>query len=100
MFQLKSDPSEKEEREAQNQLRKSDEIQRLLAQAHHSYDSRDCGTAVALLDTVIEVKPRTELLFPQMLSALPSLCRLTSFLPFTDLRLGRGLSRDESRVLH
>lgn len=54
-FQLKSNPSEKEEREAQNQLRRSDEIQRLLAQAHDSYDSRDCGTAAALLDTVIEV---------------------------------------------
>lgn len=54
MLQLKSNPSEKEEREAQNQLRKSDEIQRLLAQAHDSYNS-DCETAVALLDTVIEV---------------------------------------------
>lgn len=54
--QLKSNPSEKEEREAQNQLRRSDEIQRLLAQAQDSYDSRDCGTAAALLDTVIEVK--------------------------------------------
>lgn len=56
MFQLKSNPSEKEEREAQNQLRRSDEIQRLLAQAHDSYNSHDCGTAVALLDAVIEVK--------------------------------------------
>ncbi|TNN04239.1 dnaJ homolog subfamily C member 3a [Takifugu flavidus] len=51
---LKSNPSQKEEREAQNQLRKSDEIQRLLAQAHDSYNSRDCGTAAALLDAVIE----------------------------------------------
>lgn len=55
-LQLKSNPSNKEEREAQNQLEKSDEIQRLLAQAHDSYSSRDCGTAVALLDAVIEVK--------------------------------------------
>lgn len=55
MFQLKSNPSQKEEREAQNQLRKSDEIQRLLAQAHDSYNSRDCGTAASLLDAVIEV---------------------------------------------
>lgn len=58
MLQLKSNPSEKEEREAQNQLRKSDEIQRLLAQAHDSYSSHDCGTAAALLDAVIEVKRR------------------------------------------
>lgn len=56
LFQLKSNPSDKEEREAQNQLRKADEIQRLLAQAHDSYNSRDCGTAAALLDAVIEVK--------------------------------------------
>lgn len=56
LFQLKSNPSNKEEREAQNQLQKSDEIQRLLAQAHDSYGSRDCRTTVALLDTVIEVK--------------------------------------------
>lgn len=56
LFQLKSNPSNKEEREAQNQLQKSDEFQRLLAQAHDSYSSRDCRTAVALLDTVIEVK--------------------------------------------
>lgn len=55
-FQLQSNPSDKEEREAQNQLQTSDEIQRLLAQAHDSYSSRDCRTAVALLDTVIEVK--------------------------------------------
>lgn len=55
-FQLQSNPSDKEEREAQTQLRKSDEIQRLLAQAQDSYDSRDCGTAVALLDAIIEVR--------------------------------------------
>lgn len=56
IFQLKSDPSEKEEREVRNQLRKSDEIQRLLAQAHDSYNSRDCGTAASLLDAIIEVQ--------------------------------------------
>lgn len=56
LFQLKSNPSDKEEREAQNQLQKSDEIQRLLAQAHDSHSSGDCRTAVALLDTVIEVQ--------------------------------------------
>lgn len=99
MLQLKSNPSEKEEREAQNQLRKSDEIQRLLAQAHDSYSSRDCGTAAALLDAVIEVKRRGAAV-PQVLSAFPSPRRLSPSLPFTDLRLGRGLSGDESGVLH
>lgn len=91
MLQLKSNPSEKEEREAQNQLRKSDEIQRLLAQAHASYNGRDCGTAAALLDTVIEVNRHRAALL-QMLAAFPSPRRLSSSLPFTDLRLGRGLS--------
>lgn len=70
MLQLKSNPSGKEEREAQNQLRKSDEIQRLLAQAHDSYSSRDCGTAAALLDAVIEVKQHGAAVL-QVLSASP-----------------------------
>lgn len=56
MFQLKSNPSDKEEREAQSQLTKSDEIQRLVAQAHERYNSNDCESATFLLDTVIEVK--------------------------------------------
>lgn len=81
MFQLKSNPSVKEEREAQNQLSKSDEIQRLLAQAHDSYNSRDCGTAAALLDTVIEVSRHGAAVL-QMLSVFPSPRRLSSFLPF------------------
>lgn len=56
IFQLKSNPSDKEEREAQTQLTKSDEIQRLVAQAHDSFNSQDCVTAVTQLDTIIEVK--------------------------------------------
>lgn len=101
-FQLKSNPSNKEEREAQNQLEKSDEIQRLLAQAHDSYSSRDCGTAVALLDAVIEVKHTLSRCcyrrFPSPPPSPPNISRF--FLLFADLRLGRGLSWDESRVLN
>lgn len=55
IFQLKSNPSDKEEREAQSQLTKSDEIQRLVAEAHSSFSSQDYVTAAAQLDTVIEV---------------------------------------------
>lgn len=56
MFQLKSNPSDKEEREAQSQLTKSDEIQRLVAQARSSYNSKDYLTAATQLDTVIEAR--------------------------------------------
>lgn len=56
MFQLKSDPSDKEEREAQSQLTKSDEIQRLVVEARSSFNSQDYVTAAAQLDTVIEVR--------------------------------------------
>lgn len=55
-LQLKSNPSNKEEMEAQTQLTKSDEIQRLVAQARDHIDSHDCVTAVAYLDPIIEVK--------------------------------------------
>ncbi|XP_067371750.1 dnaJ homolog subfamily C member 3a isoform X1 [Channa argus] len=51
---LKSNPSDKEEREAQSQLTKSDEIQRLVAQARSSFGSKDYVTAAAQLDTIIE----------------------------------------------
>ncbi|XP_078118092.1 dnaJ homolog subfamily C [Sander vitreus] len=51
---LKSNPSDKEEREAQSLLTKSDEIQRLVAQARSSFDSQDYVTAAVQLDTVIE----------------------------------------------
>uniref|UniRef100_A0A668AHQ9 DnaJ homolog subfamily C member 3 n=1 Tax=Myripristis murdjan TaxID=586833 RepID=A0A668AHQ9_9TELE len=53
-FILKSNPSDKEQKEAQSQLTKSDEIQRLLAQAHSSFSSKDYMTAAAQFDTIIE----------------------------------------------
>nr|XP_019945309.1 PREDICTED: dnaJ homolog subfamily C member 3 [Paralichthys olivaceus] len=51
---LKSNPGDKEEREAQSQLTKSDEIQRLVAQARSSFSSQDYMTAAVQLDTIIE----------------------------------------------
>ncbi|XP_053295355.1 dnaJ homolog subfamily C member 3a [Pleuronectes platessa] len=51
---LKSHPNDKDEREAQSQLTKSDEIQRLVAQAHSSYSSQDYMTASVQLDAIIE----------------------------------------------
>lgn len=97
LFQLKSNPSDKEEREAQSQLQRSDEIQRLLAQAHHSHSSRDCRTAVALLDTVIEVEHALSRCCCRR--PLSSSCASAAFC-VSDLYLGRGLPRDESRVLN
>lgn len=55
-LQLKSNPSDKEEREAQSQLTKSDEIQRLVAEARSSFKSKDYVRAAAQLDTIIEVR--------------------------------------------
>ncbi|XP_035995138.1 dnaJ homolog subfamily C member 3a isoform X2 [Fundulus heteroclitus] len=51
---LKSNPSDKEEREATTQLAKSDELQRLVTQAHRSYSAKDFPTALAQLDVIIE----------------------------------------------
>lgn len=51
---LKSNPSDKEESEAQSQLKKSDEIQRLSAEAHRSFKNKDYVTAASQLDTIIE----------------------------------------------
>ncbi|KAM4608554.1 dnaJ homolog subfamily C [Polymixia lowei] len=51
---LKSNPGDKEEKEAHSRLTKSDEIQRLVAQAHRNFNSRDYMAAVAQLDTIIE----------------------------------------------
>ncbi|XP_057709531.1 dnaJ homolog subfamily C member 3a [Corythoichthys intestinalis] len=51
---LKVHPSEKEATEAQHQLTKSDELQRLVAEARQSYHSKDYVTAAAQLDTIIE----------------------------------------------
>lgn len=57
-LQLSSNPSDKEQREAQSQLSRADEIQRLVAQAHDRYRDDDCEGAVVALDAVIEVKRR------------------------------------------
>uniref|UniRef100_A0A8P4GQU6 DnaJ homolog subfamily C member 3 n=1 Tax=Dicentrarchus labrax TaxID=13489 RepID=A0A8P4GQU6_DICLA len=54
LSKLKSNPSDKEEREAHSQLTKSDEIQRLVAQARSSFNDQEYVTAAAQLDTVIE----------------------------------------------
>ncbi|KAM9486117.1 dnaJ homolog subfamily C [Clarias gariepinus] len=51
---LKSSPSSREEQEAQSQLKKSDEIQRLVTEAQSHFKHGDYGSAAALLDTVIE----------------------------------------------
>ncbi|XP_061549029.1 dnaJ homolog subfamily C member 3a [Phycodurus eques] len=51
---LKVHPSDKEATEARNQLTKSDEIQRMVAQARRSYDGKDYAAAAAQLDAVIE----------------------------------------------
>ncbi|XP_062312652.1 dnaJ homolog subfamily C member 3a [Osmerus eperlanus] len=51
---LKSNPSSKDQMEAERQLTKSDEIQRLVVQAQNDFDRRDFITAAAQLDTVIE----------------------------------------------
>ncbi|XP_058471353.1 dnaJ homolog subfamily C member 3a [Solea solea] len=51
---MKSSASDKEQKEAQSQLTKSDEIQRLVAQAHSSFSSKDYVTAASQLHTVIE----------------------------------------------
>ncbi|XP_062861405.1 dnaJ homolog subfamily C member 3a [Trichomycterus rosablanca] len=51
---LKSNPSTREEEEAQSQLKKSDEIQRLVTEAQSLFDRRDYSSAASLLDTVID----------------------------------------------
>ncbi|XP_054887410.1 dnaJ homolog subfamily C member 3a isoform X1 [Poeciliopsis prolifica] len=51
---LNSNPSNKEEKEATSQLAKADELQRLVAEAHRSYGSKDYLTAAAQLEAIIE----------------------------------------------
>ncbi|KAG7463757.1 hypothetical protein MATL_G00180030 [Megalops atlanticus] len=51
---LKSSPGDKEEMEAKAQLTKSDEIQRLVAQAQKDFARKDYSSAAARLDTIIE----------------------------------------------
>lgn len=81
MFQLKSNPSDKEESEAQSQLTKSDEIQRLVAQARSSFNSKDYVTTANQLNTVIEARK----LFQHCLIS----CKHDSFFMFSSLQVYR-----------
>ncbi|NXW34170.1 DNJC3 protein, partial [Phaetusa simplex] len=59
---LKSNPSNNEEKEAQTQLTKSDELQRLHSQALSAYQREDYVAAISLLDEILAVKKKkTEL---------------------------------------
>lgn len=51
---LKSNPSSREEQEAQSQLKKSDEIQRLVTQAQSDFNRKDYGSATSHLDIIID----------------------------------------------
>lgn len=53
--QLKSNPSSREEQEAQSQLKKSDEIQRLVSQAQSDFKHREYSSAASHLDIIIDV---------------------------------------------
>lgn len=55
LLQLKSNPSENEEKEAQSQLIKSDEMQHLRSQALDAFESSDYIAAITFLDKVLEV---------------------------------------------
>lgn len=55
LFQLNSNPSDKDEKEAQSRLKKSDEIQRWVTQSRANFDRKDYITAAAQLDLIIEV---------------------------------------------
>lgn len=55
MLQLKSNPSENEEKEAQSQLVKSDEMQHLRSQALDAFESSDFTAAITFLDKILEV---------------------------------------------
>ncbi|OBS76539.1 hypothetical protein A6R68_17014, partial [Neotoma lepida] len=52
---LKSNPSENEEKEAQSQLVKSDEMQRLRSQALEAFQSAHYTAAITFLDKILEV---------------------------------------------
>ncbi|CDQ68404.1 dnaJ homolog subfamily C member 3a isoform X2 [Oncorhynchus mykiss] len=51
---LNSNPSDKDEKEAQSRLKKSDEIQRWVTQSRANFDRKDYITAAAQLDLIIE----------------------------------------------
>ncbi|RMC06822.1 hypothetical protein DUI87_16270 [Hirundo rustica rustica] len=55
LLQLKSSPSNNEEKEAQTQLTKSDELQRLHTQALSAYQQEDYEAAISLLDEILAV---------------------------------------------
>lgn len=55
VLQLKSNPSENEEKEAQSQLVKSDEMQRLRSQALDAFQSAHYTAAITFLDKILEV---------------------------------------------
>lgn len=55
LIQLKSNPSSREEQEAQSQLKKADEIQRMVAQAQSDFIRKDYSSAVSYLDVIIDV---------------------------------------------
>lgn len=55
VIQLKSNPSTREEQEAQSQLKKADEIQRLVAQAQSDFSRKDYSSAASYLDVIIDV---------------------------------------------
>lgn len=123
--QLKSSPTEKDEKEAQSQLLKSDEIQRLVGQARAHFDRKDYNTAVLYLDQVIEVRNSKHPVLPchyiigvlilywhdwlslfdfiplRLISELTvdqlSLCVFTVL---SDMFLGCGLQRYASWMLH
>uniref|UniRef100_A0AAY4DGG7 DnaJ homolog subfamily C member 3 n=1 Tax=Denticeps clupeoides TaxID=299321 RepID=A0AAY4DGG7_9TELE len=54
LSKLRSNPSEKDEEEAHGQLKKADEIQRIVVEARADFERKDYSTAIALLDKVIE----------------------------------------------
>lgn len=58
-LQLKSSPSKNEEKEAQTQLTKSDELQRLHSQALSAYQQEDYGAAISLLDEILAVSVKS-----------------------------------------
>ncbi|XP_012878421.1 PREDICTED: dnaJ homolog subfamily C member 3 [Dipodomys ordii] len=52
---LKSNPTENEEKEAQSQLMKSDEMQRLRSQALDAFENADYTAAITFLDKILEL---------------------------------------------
>ncbi|XP_043928924.1 dnaJ homolog subfamily C member 3 [Protopterus annectens] len=51
---LKSSPSQQDEKEAMTQLKRADELQRLITEARKAYSNKDFQTAAVLLDNILE----------------------------------------------